>query len=138
MRIIKLKPKSLEKRMLKKITPWVAKRVLEVCEEEQCDLQDLANTAGLLSSRISELVHYKNYPYGGCTERNLSLLIQGGIITVEEIKKNNNLTDDEIKLLDEKYSLYEDQETRTLIIQCKRAGIDYKQALKKLIAKNKS
>jgi hypothetical protein len=54
---------------------------------------------------------------------------------VHELKENITLTKDENRILDIRYSRHVDEETHELIIQCKEKGIDYKNALKKLLGK---
>lgn len=132
---IKLSKRNIEKRMLKKITPFIAGKIRSVCDEQKVSLYEIAATIGISSSRLSELINYENYTYGGVTAKNLSLIIQGGIVTINELQTNVVLTEAEKDVLEENYSLYEDKEVRTLLIECKKKGLDYKKVLRDLLKK---
>jgi len=85
--------------------------------------KDISARTGISPSHLSEIVNYKNYPNKGLNEKHFVRLLQGGIITVEEVKSHVELTEAEGATLD-RFKIHEFPELVSVVIQLREAGHD--------------
>lgn len=112
--------KSQEKELFSKITTYVSKVLDEMIESKQWTATEIAASLQIHNSRITN--------YRACTrvipKSTFIKMLHRGIITMDDIKKNVELTDDELIYLSENFGLANDVAASKAYILLKKAGVD--------------
>lgn len=97
--------KEQERELFIKITLAVADKIYYLREIEKWRMSEIEETSGLTLSRLSEIKNYKQYKKP-ISLPDLKRVLEGQIITVDELLKIDNLYDDEKDYI-EKLRMYE-------------------------------
>ena len=85
-----------KKKILKKVTPYVAHKIYLLKQEHRCSYVELADNLGVSPQRLSELVHHYRLEKNVLSEAFLETLIVAEIITQDEILKKCKLQNVEV------------------------------------------
>lgn len=86
--------KKHRKEMMLKVTRYVSERINHLCDHEEYLLQEISDRTGIPINRLSEIKNHSKYKWP-LNEKYLAHLVGGGIVTLEEILKNVELTPEE-------------------------------------------
>ena len=86
--------KKHKKEMMLKITKYVSERVNYLCDQEEYLLQEISDRVDIPLNRMSEIKNHEKYGWP-INEKQLAHLVGGGIVTLDEILKNVELTPEE-------------------------------------------
>jgi hypothetical protein len=84
--------KKQRKILVKKIQVYLSEKLDRMTQDEQWTKSEIAIQYGIPISRQSEMKSPDKYPDRGLNEKLLSKAITGGLLTVNEIKANVDLT----------------------------------------------
>jgi len=85
--------KAEKQEVLKKITKYYQKKIEELVNNEQWTFSEVCEQVGVNQSRLTEIRVFQNEGYGRpLNERLLKQSVAGGIITVNEIIENLEIT----------------------------------------------
>lgn len=124
------------KKMYQKLMDYIGKKILYFNQIEEWTDVEIASKCKIAAPRLSEI---KNYKKDGriMSENTLISLIDGGIVTIEELKEKIELNETEEEYI-ESLSLAGDKPLRTKILKAKKAGIDIEALIDKALQeKNK-
>jgi len=82
--------KSEKKELFKKISLFLSNRLLEIQTEGKITDLEIMKITGWTNTRISEMRHFDKYQII-LPEKNLNILITGGLVTVADLKSNLDL-----------------------------------------------
>ena len=124
---------SDKKVLLFKATKFLAKKLEALNRDGWTDLE-LSKELYISNTRLSEIKNYKNYNKP-VAEKHLILMIEKGIVTMNELKLNVASTEKEQAYFDT-MTIYEDNEHRELYLEIKKLGLNPADILKEYLKNN--
>ena len=92
--------KKHRKEMMLKVTRYVSERINYLYDQEEYLLQEIADRTNLSLNRLSEIKNHEKYGLP-INEKYLAYLVGGGIVTIEDVLKNVDLTPEEQREIEE-------------------------------------
>jgi hypothetical protein len=92
--------KKHRKEMMLKVTRYVSERINYLCDHEEYLLQEISDRTGISLNRLSEIKNHEKYGWP-INEKYLAYLVGGGIVTIEDVLKNVDLTPEEQREIEE-------------------------------------
>lgn len=124
-----------KKDLMIKITRFLQKKLRFLIDVEGWTGKEIYDETGIPQNRISEILNFENYQRP-INVRILSQAITGGIMTIDEIRKNVELNEKENDFLDE-LSIVEDKKMMAVYQRAKRAGLDPAEIIEKALNEKK-
>jgi hypothetical protein len=116
--------KSERKRLYAKLVDYASKRLRIMVEiEGEWSVVEISRRTGIPQNRLSEIRNYQNYKNNPLNPRLFGQMIKGGIVSIDEVQKNVDLTEREAREL-ELFRIYEDRGLQEEIRACVEAGLD--------------
>jgi hypothetical protein len=117
--------KKLKKEMYRKLLPYVAQSISDMCDKEGYLVTELADRIGLPVNRLSEIRNYENYN-DPLNESYLVKLVAGGVLSMKSLLQNVDLSEEERNELD-RLSVFD------LVAKARELGINVEEALERMI-----
>ena len=127
--------KEEKRQFFQKITVYIARVLIFMKKVDKWEYAEIAERTGLRQNRLTEIVNHENYNKLGVNERNLILLLGGGIVSIKELKEKVQLNKREQEYLDT-FAIYEDRELRMEVAKVKKLGHNPTKILKDWRLKN--
>lgn len=118
-----------------KVTAYLSKKFKSLLKNKEWTQTEISRRYKIPTNRLNETIYHRQYSHNPISEKLFLTLIMEGFVTIEELKEDCDLTEEEQDYLNETFAIHKDKRMKRLYIKAQKAGLDPADILEEALAK---